>query len=337
MNNLNSEIKSILELKHQGGDIKTNVQSVFAQADKTIKELFRSNKTIGDDIKNFMLALARFVIFRDEIEAVYCDLVTRIGQHIGQLILVITKDENFHHTYGGGFGYKPRDTDYFINENLYLAVIRDGALVVNHTRNGCEFPTDNYVKCLDTRNENIELVEKNLILLWDHDLGLSLNKPLECENPLFRSQGHLELDIKVGDEEVKAWFEEQNEHHHVIFQKATQLLDHLIVQSPELILELRRQREAVAEQLPELLKKRDQLKQRIPCIIESLRGGRWSLDDGSLIVRETEDDAPVFSVRQHEEFKDVETEIKRQLKVALELGMLNEPLIQQLRQEYKTL
>lgn len=339
MTDVNQEIQSIFELKTQAASgIQTNAQSVSAQANEKIKQLrerIKHGETTGNRIKDFVIA--RYGFLNEEIEAVYCNLEVRIQQHVGEFVLMIVKEENFHGC--TGFGYEPKDRDYVLDEHLYLGVLKVGTLVLNPADEECELPTDNHVQCWDAWRENTELVEGNLASHWLRDFGLNLDKPLKRRNPVarFQKEPDLELELKIGDTEVKAWFEEQRGHHLVVFQKAAQLLGRPMLESPELAAELQQRREAVAKRLTELVKERDQLKQKIARIFGAVKGGVYSSDGVSVTVCETEDDARVISMGPRQRLKEVESEIKRQLKVAFELGMAEVQLlsIQQLCQEYE--
>jgi len=151
----------------------------------------------------------------------------------------------------------------------------------------------------------------------------------------FREGLDLELEMKIGDVEVEAWFEKQGGHYLVIFQKASRLLGRKIRRrSPQLVAELQRRREAVVKRLTELVRERDQLKCKIARIFEAVKSGLYSPDGVSVTVCETEDDARVISMGPRQKLKEVEGEIKRQLKIALELDMTND-LIRNLCQEYE--
>lgn len=338
MTDIHQEIQSILELKTQAGAIRTNAEGVYMQTNERMKQLrerIKHGETTGDRIKDFVIA--RYGFLNEEIEAVYRDLEVRIQQHTGEFILMIVKEENFHGC--TGFGYKPKDRDYVLDEHFYLGVLKVGTLVLNPADEKCELPTDNNVRCWDVQGENATLVEVNLASSWFRDFGLNLDKPLRRRNPMarFQKEPDLELELKIGDIEVKAWFEKQRGHHLVVFHKAAQLLGRPMLESPELAAELQQRRKTVAKWLTELVKECDQLKQKIARIFGAVNGGIYSSDGVSVTVCETEDDACVISMGPRQRLKEVEGEIKRQLKVALELGMVDVqlPSIQQLCQEYE--
>ena len=337
MTNISQEIKNILDLQAQANSIQADAQSVLVQANdkmKQLRERIKRGETTGDRIKDFVIA--RYGSLNKEIEAIYRNLEERIRQHVGEFILMIVKEENFHGC--TGFGYKPKDEDYVLDEDLYLGILTDGTLILNPADNKCEIPVGGkHVRCRDAwRNEKVELVERNIISNWFHDFGLSLNKPIKRRNPMarFREGLDLELEMKIGDVEVEAWFEKQGGHYLVIFQKASRLLGRKIKRSPQLAVELQRRYEAGAKRLAELIEERNQLKEKIARIFEAVKSGLYSPDGVSVTVCETEDDARVISMGPRQRLKEVEGEIKRQLKIALELDMTND-FIRNLCQQYE--
>ena len=326
MTDVHQEIQSILELEAQASAVETHAQAISAQANEKMKELqgrIKRGATTGDRIKDFVIVCYGFL--NEEIEAVYRDLEARVGQHVGEFVLMIANEENFHGC--TGFGHEPKDEDYVLDEHLYLGILKDGALVLNLTDNKCELPTGNYVQCWDAWRENVKLIEGNLTSGWCHDFGRNLNKQLKRRNPMarFQKEQDLELEVKIGDAEVKEWFEKRREHHLVVLQKASRLLGRETEESPQLAVELQRRRDAVAQRLTELVKERDQLKQKIARIFGAVKRGVYSSDGVGVTVCETEDDARVISMGPRQKLREVEREIKRQLILS----------IQQLCQEYE--
>ena len=299
MADVNQEIQGILEFWAQAGRIQANAQSVSEQAGQRMNELrerIKHGETTGDRIKDFIIA--RYGLLSKEIEQVFRDLEARIGQHVGEFVLMITKEENFHGC--TGFGYEPKARDFVLDEHLYLGVLRGGALVLNPADGECELPTGNHIRCWGVWRGSVGLVEGNITSGWGQDFGHNLNKQFKRRNPSFQQEQDLKLEVKIGDVEVETWFEKRGGHHLVVFQKASRLLGREIEESPQLAAELRRRREAVAKRLKELVQERDQS-----------MGSRRK--------------------------QGIESEIKRLLGVALELGMADAQLlsIQQLCQEYE--
>lgn len=339
MADVNQEIRNILELKAQAKGIKATTQAVSAQADEKMVELrkrIKGGETTRDGIGDFVIAHYGFL--NESIEMVYRKLETRIEQYVGEFILVIVKEENFHGC--AGFGYEPRDSDYVVDEFFYLGVLKDGSLILNPADEKCEIPTDNHIRSWDAWGECSELVEGNIPSHRFKNLGLNLNKPLKPRNPLarFQNEPDLMLEVMVGDAEVKAWFEKRPVKRSLIaFQKMAKLLGRPIVESPELAMELQKRRETVANRLIELVLERDQLKQKIARIFGAVKGGVYSPDGVGVTVCEDEDDARVISMGPKQKLKEVEGEIKRQLKIALELDMADAQLfsVEQLCKEYE--
>lgn len=333
MTDISQEIQGILELKARASAIQANAKSLFAQVNERVKglrERIKRGETTGDRIRDFVIAHYDFP--NKEIEAMYRDLEAQIGQHVGEFILMVAKDENFHGC--DEFGYKPKDSDYVLDEYLYLGVLKDDALILNLSDNKCELSTGNHVLCRDVLWGDMELVEKNIAFHF----SLNLNKQLKRRNPIacFQKEADLELEVKIGDAEVKEWFEKRREPHLAVFEEASHLLGRCIEESPPFTAEFQRQREAVAGCLVELFKERDQLKQEIARIFMPVKDGVYSPDGVCVTICETEDDARIISMIPRQKLNEVENEIKEQLAVALELGMADLQLIsiRQLCREY---
>lgn len=338
MATVSQEIREILKLKDQAEGSRTNAQSVSAEAHEKIEQLrerIRQGETTGDKIKDFIIA--RYGFLDDGIEATYRALEARLCQHVGEFILMIVKQEIFFGC--TGFGQKPRDRDFLLTEHFYLGVLKDGALVLNIAGGKCEIPTGNYAECLNLLSEKSELVEENLNSRWGYDFGIDLDRPIKRRNPMARLQKKpdLKLELKVGDEEVRAWFEQRNGPHLVIFQKSAQLLGRPIAEFLQLSAELQRRREAIAKRLIGLVKERDQLKKKIAQIFDAINWGAFSDDGVSVTVCENEDDARVISMGPRQKLNNVESQIRHQLNAALALGMADVQLlsIRQLCQEYE--
>ena len=149
MTNISQEIKTILDLQAQANSLQADAQSVLVQANdkmKQLRERIKRGETTGDRIKDFVIA--RYGSLNKEIEAIYRNLEERIRQHVGEFILMIVKEENFHGC--TGFGYKPKDEDYVLDEDLYLGILTDGTLILNPADNKCEIPVGGkHVRCRD--------------------------------------------------------------------------------------------------------------------------------------------------------------------------------------------
>lgn len=337
MTDMNQEIANILELITQADGLKANAQRMVEQADQmkgALRVRISNGETTGDRMRDFIIS--RYGFLNEEIEAVHRDLEARMSGHVGEFILAITKEENFHGC--TGFGYKPQDIDYILEEHFYLGVLKDSVLVLDLAKGTCALPTGNYAQWSSVRNGNVQLVERNITSGFTHDFGFCLNKQLAHRNPGRRLQKELdlELEVKVGDVEVMAWFEKRLERT-VVFQKASHLLGRKIEVSLPMSIELKRQYKTIEMWLISLVEQRNRFKRRIANIYQATDRGVYSPDGVSITVCETEDDARVISMGPRKELVEVEIKLKRQLKIALEHGMVDDdsfPLVKQLCQEY---
>src|SRR3989338_2407153 len=105
---LNQEIKKTLELEAEAKSIQAVARIVATHASEKLKQLrerIKKGEMTEDKIRDFVIA--RYGLLSGEIEAVYRDLETGIRQHVGEFVLMITSEENFHGC--TGFGYESRD------------------------------------------------------------------------------------------------------------------------------------------------------------------------------------------------------------------------------------
>lgn len=226
MSDLGEEIGTIQALRENAESVSGEV----ARKLNDLQERIQQGETTGDKIRD--LVIARYGFISNELEEVYRGLQNRIQQHPGEFVLVVVKNETFHGC--TGFGYIPKPQDYVLEENLYLGVLKGDSIVIDISHGECGFPTANYARCWDPCRKEMDLVGENLNTDWFRDLGLNLNKPLECKGPQakLREEPDFELEVKIGDEEVGAWFKKQRGAHYlVVFQKMAQILDRPIPES----------------------------------------------------------------------------------------------------------
>ncbi len=213
--------------------LRENAESVSGEVTRKLNDLqkrIQQGETTGDKIRD--LVIARYGFISNELEEVYRGLQNRIQQHSDEFVLVVVKNETFHGC--TGFGYIPKPQDYVLEENLYLGVLKGNSIIMDISQGECGFPTANYARCWDPYHKETDIVVKNLDTGWFRDLGLSLNKPLECKDPQakLREEPDFELEVKIGDKEVGAWFNKQRGAHYlVVFQKMAQILDRPIPES----------------------------------------------------------------------------------------------------------
>ena len=226
MSDLGKEIETIQALRENAESVSGEITRKLNNLQKRIQQ----GETTGDKIRD--LVIARYGFISNELEEVYRGLQDRIQQHPGEFVLVVVKNETFHGC--TGFDYIPKPQDYVLEENLYLGVLKGNSIVTDISQGECGFPTANYARCWDPFHKETDLVRENLSTSWLRDLGSSLNKPLECKSPLAKSREEpdFELEVKIGDKEVGAWFKKQcGAHYLVIFRKMAQILDYPIPES----------------------------------------------------------------------------------------------------------
>ncbi len=207
-----SEINQILGLQEEAKklDIKSeNLSDTAFDRIKLMSERIKKGGTTGDRIRDFVIA--RYTTVNPEIEKIYHDLETYILQNTGELVLTITRQENFHGCVG--FGHDPRPEEYVLEENLCLGVLNGISLILDPTIDKCELPTGNFVKKHGGYWSNkLELVEGNIPITWGNDLWLNLNRTMELKNRTNALKSNLEFEIKFGDKEVKDWLKDSNEY-----------------------------------------------------------------------------------------------------------------------------
>lgn len=235
MNNINlkEEIESIAVLKRRSEEFAESAASLRKDAEKKsqkISERIKGGETTGDLVRDFVLS--KYGFLDDELEKTYRDLQTKTAKHLDEFLMVIAKSEEFHGC--AGFGHRPRPEEYRLEIYLYLGVVKAPGLVLDSRSGRYEFKMPRHA-CYSTytRNASVSIYDINSSIFWARDLGFSLKKPLECKNPYNRTYfgESLVLDLKIGDEEVNAWFKEQNGRYDKVFQEMVRLLNRLILTS----------------------------------------------------------------------------------------------------------
>jgi len=321
MRDANQEIKSILELMARGKKYQNRVRK---NAENLRKKIKSGETTTGDAIRDFVFSHCGFPI--EEIESVYRGVNNNLAQHVGEFMLVIRRVEE---ECGCGTLFM---SVYYQRISVFLCVIRSGSLVIDATKDICEFPTDNFISCFDIRSENpmLSLDSGNLTTcIGRNDLWFLLNKPLEIRDRFTAEMAELTnkpvlyLEIKFGDKEVSDWFDENKQT--LLFQRMAKLFGRQLPETPEMIAELRKRRKSVIARLVPLVRERDEIRQKLDAIKSRLE------DDERIIA----------SMRPQERLDEVENQIKKELALAVELGMSEELLISpvsvgQLLEEYKS-
>ena len=238
MADVNDGIQEVLRLRVEATSITSKGQSLFAAANEKIRELcgrIRNGETTGDKVKDFVVAS---VGPYQEAEDMLHGLEKRVREHQGKFVLMVHRDESFHGC--TGFGHEPEPREYSLDEEVCLAVIRGDSLSIalSEDKCSCEIPTGNFAICHNVHRESASLVGRNLPrYLGDVAFWLLLDKPLEIKNPFTAGMAEIEkrpilqLEIKIGDDEVTAWFKERRLD--VLLRKMANLLGRPVAESPE--------------------------------------------------------------------------------------------------------
>jgi hypothetical protein len=317
------ELKAIQDLERTADDTEARKRAAIEQAQAKVAELqerIRNGESTGDAIKDFVIV--RYGV-REEIEEVYRCLQERLAAHTGEFILVVAKTEEcgVH----GSPGFIPRDEDYYIDETVYLGVINGEELILDSVK-GCEIPTASYVPRRNMfRGNKVQKVEGNLSTHWNTDIGYHLDRPLEPRNPMYTlmpDTPQLRLEIRVGDEEVRFWAEQNKGYELAFFKQAGTMLGRPEeALSPQEIAKRQEQRDTINTTLDRL-------------IIESRRN-LSSL--GAILRAHSGDDALDKSRSIRQRLAKIEGKMVALLSQAKELHMLDEdyPLVARLRKRFK--
>ncbi len=280
-------------------------------------------KEIGDRIADYVVG--RYGSLIPEFESKYRDLEKSISEHVGEFVLAICKNEDFHGCVG--FGHEPRDREYVLDQEVTVGVLKSGQLVLDLANKRCEIPTGNKVTYWGWRKENINLQDGNLSSGWRYDFGINLNNPLILKHCHHLGGNHFELEVKVGDAEVKEWFEKQRDAHSVVmFQKAAKLLGRPISESdsPKLAKVLQQRREETVKRLLQFVLERVQMKRKIEQIYSEAERSGFSY---GMTIEEAKKQALARSFPEREDLKRIEAKIEELLKSAIELGMADVQLL----------
>lgn len=179
------------------------------------------------------MVLSRYGFISEEIENIYRDLEIKAKRHLGEFILVVARHEAFHGCLG--FGREPIPEEYTLDTHIVLGVIKEPGFLIDSKSGDCKFTTQKYAS-YSSHSRNASILEKDIdaSMFLVYDFGLFMNKSLECKNPFNRLNSFKylwALEVKVGDEEVNVWFQEQRNRYDKVFQEMIRLLNRLILTS----------------------------------------------------------------------------------------------------------
>ena len=202
------ELTDINKLLEEVGGLKKDAEKLIEQANRDFAKLqsrIKNGETTGDEIKDFVIA--KYGFLNEKLEGVYRDLQNRAQRSVGEFVLAVVRRELQRGCTGfGGRGYVAIET------SLYLGVLNKGKMIFNCAKGSMVFPSENHV-VYGSRSEKISVVAGGLSirsLLGDAvEIALQLNKPLKTEGEDFLgglgSGGKKELEIMIGDKEIKDW------------------------------------------------------------------------------------------------------------------------------------
>jgi hypothetical protein len=307
MPDLIQDVESVTGLLTQSGDVAAEADSTLRQAIKQsveIGERILAGETTGDRIMDYVILRHRLP--NKKIVATYRDLEALLQQHVGELVLVVTREERS--AVLSTFAREPDVDDYVIGEQIKLGVIKDSLLAINLEHQQCAITVGSVAFTFNRYTEEPRTLEGGCLYPEHWDFSY-LGQPLECKNPANRKRGvgPLMLEVIVGDAEVAQWFATCTLQLQMAFWKAMQLLHHPITDTPAVLAELEQRRQLVTGDLLELVWGRHLLR---------LRGG--------------------YAARGLN-LEQVEQRIRKELALAVELGMTDCQLlsVRDLCQEYK--
>lgn len=190
------------QLEANGEELKTAMAEV--------RERVRAGESTGDRVRDFVLSRYGF---SPQIEQTLRDIEVQLFDHVGELVLIVLREENFHGC--TGFGGKAEDRDYHLEERWYLGVVSDVELIMDPTKPDLQLPTGGQHLTVRLSYPGQEKVEEDDIRLG-HNLDplYRLNQPLKLRNPMNRriaipltDQELLQMELIVGSEAVEAWCE----------------------------------------------------------------------------------------------------------------------------------
>ncbi|HXK36152.1 MAG TPA: hypothetical protein VJ553_01045 [Candidatus Paceibacterota bacterium] len=241
---------------------------------------------------------------------------------IGQLAIMIKRDERF---YGcTGFGYEPRDEDYSLDTHLKMCVLREPGLVLEETESGplISLAAAQHVSAWyglgDWRTE-LRLGPIREDPIWTFWRGLDV--PMKLRNSLNQLGNPVHIEVLAGDQNVIAWASRGGSRAKLVHRMARMLGRDLSF--PALTEELTYERGARIRAIDALWLERATLKRRIDAIMDAGRRGvgAVSLDGVSVTLCEDDDDARIITIADRERLRIVEANLREHLGSLRELGV----------------
>lgn len=177
---------------------------------------------MSDRVGEFMRANYGFVGKRwDDTYRALTALQAAIRVRSGQFVLLVEKEERNY-----GCTDNPSPCDFVFYERIYIGRLKGDSLLFGpHGR--CSFPVGGHARCWNTEGALVQVGEGNIYPHDPHELGPNLNVLLErhAGTPWGHREPDYELEVKVGNEEVKGWFERRGGRYLAIHRRLTGLLE----------------------------------------------------------------------------------------------------------------
>ncbi len=213
MASLNDDVAKIGHLQDLTLRLREQLEAngeALKSATAEVRDRVRAGETTGDRVRDFVLSRYGY---STEIEQILRGIEAQLPNHVGELVLVVLREENFHGC--TGFGGKAEDRDYHLEERWYLGVVSAAELIMDPLKPELFLPTGGQHLSARLSYPGQEKVEEDDIRLGlNLDPLYRLNQPLQLRNPMNRriaipgpGQELLQMELVVGNAEVEAWCE----------------------------------------------------------------------------------------------------------------------------------
>ena len=259
MSDLQKELDAIAGLEQKAGTTQESAQKTRVAAQKKMEALckrIRGGETTGNRIRDFVI-VARGGSPNPEQEKLYQELEEKISKHTGEFILVIGRSwessglVSFHGKSIIGHG---RDhQSYYLKEEVILGILDGKKLVFNlkdHPQ--CQLPTSKYAHPwiqgkIEATAGNIKDSCAGGCFYWSisqlnapararTQYGKHIEMPMENiywdPDSAAKDTPNLQLEIKVGDVEVDAWFIAHKRRGQT-YEKLQKALGRIAIETPE--------------------------------------------------------------------------------------------------------
>lgn len=238
--------------------------------------------------------------------------------HQGEFFLSVERE--WHFPGCTGFGYRPKEEDYRIQETVFMGLCTEPYLTVRDS--DLELHTPYYVWPYPMGIYKKDKKEGSIIR-YSFELERPLPKKREKWGLEVRREPGLALEIFVGDKEVFSWFlTHYKGKDMLVYPRMAAMLGRSLLELPAPIQEVIHQRkQEILENLLSLVGEDKKLAAQIKRIYQVPEKGGVLYEGGALTLVEDADDAFFVTWGQREELVMVRERAKRILTKAIELGM----------------